>query len=118
MGTIIDVYKLISSLMDEARKAKNDNMISQLIDIKMIMLDIQTENQNLKKQLEQQKQIERHSDGEYVTLKDDDKAIQYCSTCWGNEGKLIQLMDASDERSKYTRCPICHDNWLKSRNGR
>lgn len=55
MGTIIDVYNLISSLMDEARKAKNDNMISQLID---------------------------------------------------------------NERSRYTRCPICHDNWLKSRNGR
>ena len=43
MGTVMDVYKLISSLMDEARKAKNDNMISQLIDIKIILSDIQTE---------------------------------------------------------------------------
>lgn len=54
------------------------------------MSKIQDENRALKKQLEQQRKIMRHEDGNYVTLADDSPEIQYCSTC---------------------------NNWLKARNG-
>ena len=115
MSAVLDIYQLIRDLIEEAKKAQNADMVSQLIDIKLALSDIQDENKKLKKQLEQQKQIVRHSDGNYITLKDDELHIQYCSTCWGNERKLIQLRD-DDKKSNLPRCPICFNKWLSARN--
>ena len=115
MSVVTDVYQLIKDLIEEAKKTKNDSMVRQLIDIKLALSDLQDENKKLKEQLEQQQQIVRHSDGNYITLKDDELNIQYCSTCWGREKVLIQL-DAEEVRSGLPRCPICFNNWLRARN--
>ncbi len=114
MSSVLDVYQLIRDLIEEAKKAQNADMVSQLIDIKLALSDIQDENKELKKQLDQQEQIVRHSDGNYITLKDDEIHIQYCSTCWGNERKLIQLKN--EEKPNLPRCPICFNKWLSARN--
>mgnify|MGYP002613642110 CR=1 FL=1 len=116
MSVVTDVYQLIKDLIEEAKKTKNDSMVRQLIDIKLALSDLQDENKKLKEQLEQQEQIVRHSDGNYITLKDDELHIQYCSTCWGKEKMLIQLNE-EDNDSGLPRCPICFNNWLKARNG-
>lgn len=112
----MEVYQLIKDLIEEAKKEHNADMVSQLIDIKIALSEIQDENSKLKKELEQLQKIERHSDGNYVTIKDDELHIQYCSTCWGNDRKLIQLGDEIEEGSGLPRCPICFNNWLRARN--
>ena len=116
MSTVMDVYQLIRDLIEDAKKAQNADMVSQLIDIKLILSDIQDENKLLKKELEQSQNVERHTDGNYITLKDDELHIKYCSTCWGNDRKLIQLMKDKRLEAGVPNCPICLNNWLKARN--
>ena len=112
----MDLYNLIKDLIDEARKKKNLELVDKLIEIKIAISDIQEENQKLKRLIEQQQNVERHQEDNYVTLKDDPLKIQYCSTCWGSENKLIQLREYNEDTKHYPRCPICFDNWLKARN--
>ena len=116
MSAVMDVYQLIRDLIEEAKKAQNGDMVSQLINIKLALSDIQDENRTLKKELEQLQNIERHSGGNYITLKDDELHIQYCSTCWGSDRKLIQLKEDDEVRAGLPRCPICFNNWLRARN--
>ena len=112
----MDLYQLIRDLIDEAKKQKNLELVDKLIEIKLALSEIQEENRELKSLLEERQSIERHQEGNYVTLKDDPLKIQYCSTCWGNEHKLIQLLEYDENRKGYPRCPICFENWLKARN--
>ena len=113
---VMDLYQLVKDLIDEAKKQKNSELAEKLIDVKLLISDIQDENRKLKEELVLIKNVERHSDGNYVTLKDDELHIQYCSTCWGRDGKLIQLRDEDEDRKGLPRCPICFENWLKARN--
>ena len=113
---IMDLYQLVRDLIEEAREQKNIGLVDKLIEVKLAISEIQEENQTLKKQLEQQNQIVRHNDGNYITLIDDPLQIRYCSTCWGNDNKLIQLMEKSDIDSKFPQCPICFNNLLTARN--
>ena len=112
----MDLYQLIRDLIDEAKKQKNLELVDKLIEIKLALSEIQDENRELKSLLEERQSIERHQEGTYVTLKDDPLKIQYCSTCWGNEHKLIQLREYDESRKDYPRCPICFENWLRARN--
>jgi predicted nuclease with TOPRIM domain len=116
MGTVTDLYQVVRDLIDEAKKQKNMELVDKLIDIKLQVSDIQDENSRLKKELEQLKNIERHTDGTYITLKDDELKVQYCSTCWGKDSKLIQLREENEVKKDFPRCPICFDNWLRARN--
>lgn len=112
----MDLYQLIRDLIDEAKKQKNLELVEKLIEIKIAISDIQEENKELKRMIELEQNIERHSDGNYVTIKDDPLHIQYCSTCWGNEGKLIQIQEIDEDMKKLPRCPICFNKWLMARN--
>lgn len=114
---IMDLYQLVRDLIEEAREQKDLEMVNKLIEIKLAISEIQDENRALKKQLEQQSQIVRHEDGNYVTLADDKLQIQYCSTCWGNDNKLIQLDKELNRGRTLTKCPVCFNNWLRARNG-
>lgn len=113
---IMNFYQLVRDLIEEAREQKNIELVDKLIEIKLAITELQEENQILKKQLEQQCQTVRHNDGNYITLIDDPLQIRYCSTCWGNDKKLIQLMEKPDMDSRLPQCPICFDNWLRARN--
>lgn len=116
MNMIIDLYQLVRDLIEEAREQKNIGLVDKLIEIKLAISEIQEENRELKMQLEQQNQIVRHDDGNYITLTDDPLKIRYCSTCWGIDKKLIQLMDNIEIREGFPQCPICFNNWLRARN--
>lgn len=116
MGAVIDIYQLVRDLIDEAKEQKNMELVDKLIEIKLEISDIQEENNRLKKELEQEKNIQRHPDGNYLTLIDDELNIEYCSTCWGKDRKLIQLREKNEQREGLPRCPICFDNWLRARN--
>ena len=114
---IMDLYQLVRDLIEEAKEQKNIELVDKLIDIKLAIVEIEDENKVLKKQLEQQGQIMRHEDGNYVTLVDDPLQIRYCSTCWGNDNKLIQLDKELNRGKKLSKCPVCFNNWLRARNG-
>ena len=112
---VMDIYQLVRDSIEEAKKQKNLDLVDKLIEIKLAITAIQEENASLRKSLEIQNSILRHSDGNYVTLEGDPLKIKYCSTCWGNEHKLIQLNE-SMEKGAIPQCPICFNNWLSARN--
>lgn len=116
MNTIMDLYQLVRDLIKEAKEQKNIELVDKLIEVKLAISEIEDENQTLKKQLEQQSQIVRHEDGNYITLMDDPLQIRYCSTCWGNDKKLIQLMEELNIYRNLSKCPICFNNFLRARN--
>lgn len=106
------LYDGIKDILTIAQKADNIELYKKLLDLGQAALDLQAENQRLltelselKKEIAEEKNIVRHKDGLYITLADDDQQIHYCSTCWGNERKLIQLNDE--------RCFNCDCKWFK-----
>lgn len=113
---VMDLYSLVRDLIDEAKKQKNLELVDKLIDLKLAISEVQDENESLKKKLDIVNQVERHEDGNYITLKNDSLKIKYCSTCWGEEQKLIQLGHSFDDDERYPKCAICFNNWLRARN--
>ena len=108
----MSLYDGIKDVLSIVQKADNIELNRKLLDLGQAALDLQAENQKLilentelKKAIKEEKKIIRHSDGLYITLEDDDLQIHYCSTCWGNEKKLIQLNNG--------RCFNCEYKWLK-----
>lgn len=112
---IMDLYSLVRDLIEEAREQKNLSLVEKLIDIKLAISELQDENETLKKKLELQDEIVRHTEENYITLKNDGLHIKYCSTCWGNEQKLIQLCPKDQYPSGYPQCPNCFNALLKAR---
>ncbi len=109
---VMDLYQLVRDLINEAKEQKNLELVDKLIELKLAISEIQDENIELRKRLEQQKKIERHSEGTYITLKDDNLKIHYCATCWGTSQKLIQLASSTGN------CPICYNNWIAATKGK
>ena len=108
------LYDGIKDILSIAQKADNIELYKKLLDLGQAALDLQAENQRLlaevselRKSVNEEKRIVRHKDGLYITLADDDQQIHYCSTCWGNERKLIQLNDE--------RCFNCDFKWFKQK---
>ena len=109
----MSLYDGLKDVISIAQKADNVELYRQLLDLSAEALDMQ--NHELKNELSKEKSIQRHIDGNYITLKDDDLQIKYCATCWGSERKLIQLRKDIDKNSHHS-CPVCQNNWLKARN--
>ncbi len=106
MGEVMDIYKLIRDLIDEAKKQKNLELVDALIEIKLKVCELEEENNDLLRQIKIKESVVRHVDGAYITLKDDPKEIRYCAVCWGRDGKLIQMHDRG--------CIICETNWQQA----
>lgn len=106
--------KLSSGLKSAAeivRKADNLELYAMLLDLYAIALELQEENQSLKKRAEDRSRIEtlrerviRHTQP-IITLKDDDDSICYCAHCWDSQQRLIQIN--KDTRSGEAICPAC-----------
>lgn len=108
---VTDLYNLIRDLIDEAKNQKNLELVDKLIDLKLAVSKLQDENEFLKKKMEMIDQVERHDNGNYITLKNDALKIRYCSTCWGKESKLIQT-------AKETGLPRLLQQFLSCKKGK
>ena len=107
IATAVDATKNITELLGKAtkiaRNAKDKELLSVITEVQSKFIDLREEVESIKKRLDVSDRIIRHSDGLYVTLKDDPDNIRYCSTCWGKDGKLIQIGNR--------QCHVCH-TWL------
>lgn len=91
------LYEGIKDVANVIQKADNIELYSKLLDLSAQALELQkentrlgSENERLRKQEDLTQRIVRHSET-YITLKNDDAEIMYCSCCWDNSNKLIQL---------------------------
>lgn len=108
------LYDNIKEIANVVQKADNIELYKQLLDIGKEALDMQEtisnlkeENKRLKDELNLNKKIIRHKGKLYITLDGDNNEIHYCSNCWGNYKKLIQLRE-DDE------CYYCQRDWIKA----
>ena len=56
MGTVMDIYQLVRDLIDEAKNQKNLKLVERLIEIKLALSEIEDENRDLKKRIEELEQ--------------------------------------------------------------
>lgn len=99
VGATKSITDLLSKATKVARDKKDQELLSMITEIQSQFIDLREEVESIKKQLDISDKVVRHSDGLYVTIKDDPEKIRYCSTCWGNEHKLVQIGNS--------RCPTC-----------
>ena len=102
---------LVENIKDVAKivqQSDNLELYRQLIDLSEQALNQQNtinylneENERLRKKLKDKKNVQRHSEL-YLTIEGDDNVI-YCSHCWDNEEKLIQMRTANGQ----FECPHC-----------
>ena len=93
---IYDIAKDAVSLIKDIPNAEIRMELQQkILDVQSQALELQAENEKLKKKIEElednkeiEAKIDPHKDG-YFTLKDDDKGVRYCGSCWGDRKKLI-----------------------------
>ena len=109
---VVDLYNLVRDLINESKNQKNLELVDKLIDLKLAVSELQDENDFLKKKMEIINQVERHDDGNYITLKNDALKIRYCSTCWGRESKLIQTAKETGN------CPVCYNSFIAATRGK
>lgn len=91
------------------QKTDNIEMVNKIIDIQSIIIEMQNEllslreeNDFLKKNKAMEEQIIRYPNDTVVALKGKAE-IKFCSRCWDDERKLIQVW--KDET--YYKCPKC-----------
>ena len=103
------LYEGIKDVAKIVQQADNVDLYRRLIELSAQALDMQNminklseENAILKKKQDIEERIQRHSEL-YLTLKNED-SILYCSHCWDNERKLIQV---STLNGLY-QCPHCN----------
>lgn len=99
VGATKNIAELLSKATKVAREKKDQELLSMITEIQSEFIGLREEVESIKKQLDISDKIIRHSDGLYVTIKDDPENIRYCSTCWGDKHKLIQIGSS--------RCPSC-----------
>lgn len=105
------LYDAMKDVAKLAQKADNIELYQRLIDLSAQALDLQAENTRLKEEnaeLKKKKdlanEIVRHKEP-YITLRNDEEMLRYCSHCWDTDEKLVQL--ACDERIGTFECPHC-----------
>jgi hypothetical protein len=104
-------YDGIKDVATVLKTAGNIELYQKLLDIGAQALEMQDElrrlteeNENLKKKSDLRPLIERHNES-FITLKNDNQKLRYCSHCWDAEEKLIQLL--CNEKSGTFECPHC-----------
>lgn len=104
VGAAKNITDLLSTATKIAREKQDQELLSMITEIQSQFIDLREEVESIKKQLDISDKVIRHSDGLYVTIKDDPENIRYCSTCWGKDGKLVQIGDRL--------CHVCHTQLL------
>ena len=103
------LYEGIKDVAKIVQQADNIELYRQLLDLCEQALEMQnkinqlsSENAELKKKQDIEERIQRHQEL-YITLKEDECDIFYCSHCWDYDRKLIQMYKYHGEYS----CPHC-----------
>ena len=104
------LYEGLKDVAKLVQQTDNIELYRQMIDLSAQALEMQAtinrlteENTDLKKKQDIEKRIQRH-EKLYITLKDEDSSIFYCSHCWDNDRKLIQMKKSCGD----CYCPHCH----------
>ena len=104
------LYDGIKDAAKVIQKADNIELYEKLLDLSAQALELQNDNARLIEENKKLKQKEdicgrvvRHEDT-YITLKDDNDEIMYCSCCWDSSNKLIQVRK---DDAGYFLCHLC-----------
>lgn len=107
----MEVVKLFKEVINFAQKSNDIDMIQKIISAQQDMLELQEENKSLKEENRRLKskksiknKIERYKNINVITLKDDNQKIKYCSNCWDNNEKLVQLHIIDNDRYACNTC--------------
>lgn len=107
----MNIINTLKDLITLLQKTDNIDMVQKVIDIQSQIMEMQVEisklqeeNKKLKDTSKIRKNIIRHENDNVIHLKNEEK-ILYCSKCWDDEQKLIQVSKTS---SRY-QCPKCND---------
>ena len=107
----MEVVKMFKEVINFAQKSNDIDMIQKIISAQQDMLELQEENRLLKEEntrLKSKKniknKIERYKNINVITLKGDEQKIKYCSNCWDNNEKLVQLRVIDGDRYVCNTC--------------
>lgn len=107
----MSAYEVLKECINIARKADNIPLVENIIEAQQLIVDLQDENYRLRDENRKLKEknniianIERHKNT-YISLDGDKYKTIYCSCCYDNEGKLIQLQ-IDESYSRYW-CHVC-----------
>ncbi len=107
----MEVVKMFKEVINFAQKSNDIDMIQKIISVQQDMLELQEENRKLKEENRRLKskkniknKIERYKNINVITLKDDDQKIKYCSNCWDNNEKTVQIRVIDGD---YYECNTC-----------
>lgn len=113
------LYENIKDVANVLQKADNIELYSRLIDLSSQALDMQdelsklrTENRDLKEKKRLEDKIVRHPEL-FITLKDEQQNIVYCTHCWDAVKKLIQ---GHCDSIGQMYCPECKERFIIDRN--
>ena len=105
-----NTLNILKDVMAFVQKSDNIDMTKKIIDVQSQIIDmrekitkLQEENKRLKSIESLKKNIIRYENDNVIHLKENNK-ILYCSKCWDDEQKLIQV---SKSNSTY-ECPKCN----------
>ena len=106
------IYDIVKDAIGIAQKADNIDLYKKLLEIGQMALDLQNENAELKKKIEElarsrqfEKDIIRYREPYYTLKGDGEEAnIYYCATCLGMENKKIQMITLDENK---LICPAC-----------
>ena len=108
----MSVFGEIKEVITFLQKLDNFDMANKIIDVQTKMLEMQDELMSLREEnlklKENQKVVEnirRFPNDTIITLGDNDD-ILYCSKCWDDDKKLIQVTRDDD----YYSCPKCKNH--------
>ena len=113
----MNIYDLIKDALGIAKD--NIEFQNRLLEIGQMAMDLQNENADLRKKIEEliqdqqfEKDIVRHIEP-YYTLKSDgeESNIYYCSTCLGKENNKIQMVSLDESK---LWCPVCKTSFHKT----
>lgn len=110
------VYEGIKEIANIVQKADNIELYQKLLDLSAQALELQNrvtelrdENEKLKEIKDVSNKIERHKES-YITLKEDEEHILYCSHCWDCKRILVQC--DCNERIGQMYCPECKEHFV------
>ena len=98
----MSLYDGIKDVAKIVQQADNVDLFRKLLDLSEQALELQAENARLKEENAQLKKTKideerlvRHKQP-YLTLRDDELNVKYCSVCWDTSRSLVQMNEIAE----------------------